>query len=344
MSKVLSISESYVKAVEGADIPTLRVSGIVGENFAGSQLADAVEHYAKQGGEVRLILDSVGGYASDAFHFYDFVRANGLKVHVDGYGTVASAATIIMAAAGRKRSRLSPNSEYLIHNATGGDAEGVARANTKMAAIYSEVSGKDSKELLALMKQDKPMSAKDAVKMGFVGSLIELQRLAAHKTTTMEDTKLVKRTFAIDRNKALSALVTGELELEVEVNAELTEQVGTLTAELKAKATEIDELKGEVELKAEAVSAKEKAEAEVETLKAAHLAELEKVGKEAETLRAEIKKLKETPITTKVTATAADDVVDPAAPVADAPKYKKTTGEQRAAAMQARLREQSAKK
>ena len=338
MSKVLSISESYVKAVEGADIPTLRVSGVVGENFSGSQLSEAVAHYSGGSGEVRLILDSVGGYASDAFHFYDYVRANGLKVHVDGYGTVASAATIIMAAAGRKRSRLSPNSEYLVHNATGGDAEGVARANVKMAAIYSELSGKDSKAMLSLMKQDKPMSAKDAVKMGFVGSLIELQRLAAHKTTTMEDTTMVKRTFAIDRNKALSALVTGELELEVDVNSELTEQVGTLTTELKAKATEIDELKGEGELKAEANTAKEKAEAEVETLKALHLTELEKIGTEAEALRAEVKKLKETPITTKVTATAADDVQDPGT-TTDAPRFKKQTGAERAAAMQARLRE-----
>jgi len=328
MAKVLSISDKYVKAVEGASMPTLRVSGVVGENFTGSQLSEAVEYFG-DGGEVRLILDSVGGYASDAFHFYDYVRANGLKVYVDGYGTVASAATIIMAAAGRKRSRLSPNSEYLIHNATGSDAEGVARANVKMAAIYAELSGKDTKSILAIMKQDKPMSAKDAVKMGFAGEIIELQRLAAHKTNTMENTNTVKRVFAIDRNKALSALVTGELELEVDVNAELSEQVDTLAAELKAKAVELDEVKAEAEAKAEAVTAKEAAEAKVTELEAKHAADLDAVATQAEALRAEIKKLKETPITKGVKADGSPEVVEPGTPEAEPQPFKKLTAEER---------------
>jgi len=337
MSKVLSISESYVKAVEGADIPTFRVIGVIGDDFKGGHLAQAVEAY-DQGEGVRLILDTPGGDVSEAFHFYDYVRANGLKIYVDGYGKVMSAGPVLMAAAGRKRSRMAPNAELMVHNASNPDAQRVADANLKMAAIFSEVTGKDKKAILAMMKSETFMTAQQAKAAGFIGDIIQHQRLAAHKTTTMEDTTMVKRTFAIDRNKALSALVTGELELEVDVNSELTEQVGTLTTELKAKATEIDELKGEIELKAEAITAKEKAEAEVERLTALHTAELEKIGTEAEALRAEVKKLKETPITKKVTATAADDVQDPGT-TTDAPRFKKQTGAERAAAMQARLRE-----
>ena len=339
MGKVTSISDKFIKAVEGpGDHITLKVTGVIGESFTGMDLASVVDAYSHDG-TVVIEMDSVGGYLADAFTFYDQVRAKGLKVYVDGYGNVASAATIIMAAAGRKRSRLAPNAEYLVHNASGGDAETLNRANAKMAAIYAELTGKPVGDLLALMKQDKPISAQQAKKMGFVGEVIELQRLAAHKPTTMENENKATRVFAVDRDKALSALVTGKIELEVDVNAELTEQVGELTLELKAKATEIDEIKAELEAKADAITAKETAESALEAAKVSHLEELEKVGKEAEALRAEIKALKETPKAPKVAATAAPEAVEPGAKSEEPAPFKKQTSDGRVAAFQKRQRE-----
>lgn len=326
MGEVSVISSPNIVAVEGADIPTFRVSGVVGQDFTGSMLSSAVEAY----GEVRFILDSVGGYASDAFHFYDFVRSNALRVHVDGYGTVASAATVIMAAAGRKRSRISANTEYLIHNASGSDAEQVARTNKKMAAIYAELSGKGEKDILAIMKQDKPMSAKDAVKMGFVGSIIENKPVAA-KQNDMENTVKEKRVIALTASQRLGAITSGDLEVELDVDAEMSERVSAYAQEVKDLTAKLDELKGEADAKAEAITAKEAAERaladEREALKA--------VTAEAESLKAEIAKLRTTPLAYPVKAKGEETVV-PGAGTEGAPKFRKITGEERAQMIAAR--------
>lgn len=320
MSEVSVVTSSSIVALEGAEMPTFRVSGVVGQDFTGAMLAGAVETY----GEVRLVLDSVGGFASDAFHFFDYVRANGLKVHVDGYGTIASAATIIMAAAGRKRSRISANSEYLIHNASGSDAEQVARTNKKMAAIYAELSGKGEKEILAVMKLDKPMSAKDAVKMGLVGSVIENKPLAA-KHKPMENTVTEKRVIALTASQRLSAITSGELEVDMDVDAEMSERIGAYAQEVQELTAKLDELKAVADAKAEADAAK----VEAENLLAVERAALKAAADDIAALRAEIEQLKSQPIAPPVLAKG-DDNVEPGAAPADAPAWKKITGEERA--------------
>jgi len=320
MSEVSVVTSSSIVALEGAEMPTFRVSGVVGQDFTGAMLAGAVETY----GEVRLVLDSVGGFASDAFHFFDYVRANGLKVHVDGYGTIASAATIIMAAAGRKRSRISANSEYLIHNASGSDAEQVARTNKKMAAIYAELSGKGEKEILAVMKLDKPMSAKDAVKMGLVGSVIENKPLAA-KHNPMENTVTEKRVIALTASQRLSAITSGELEVDMDVDAEMSERIGAYAQEVQELTAKLDELKAVADAKAEADAAK----VEAENLLAVERAALKAAADDIAALRAEIEQLKSQPIAPPVLAKG-DDNVEPGAAPADAPAWKKITGEERA--------------
>lgn len=333
MGEVIAIDNKWIRAVEGADMPTLTITGVVGADFSGAYLAQAVEYYAKDGADVRLVLNSVGGYASDAFHFYDYIRANALRVFVDGYGTVASAATIIMAAAGRKRSRLSENTEYLVHNASGGDAEQVARTNIKMANIYAELTGKDRKELLAIMKRDKAMSAKDAVKMGFVGSIIQNQALAAQQTTNMETTK-EKRVVPLSASQRLAAITAGEVEVDIDVDAEMAQQVSAYAQEVKDLKAQLDEVKAEAEAKEEAVKAKDEAEAKLAQEREA----LEAVTKEAEALKAEIAKLKTTPLTKAVTGQG-DTVVDPPAPGAGQEQPKeKLTAQERASAFAEALR------
>ena len=332
MEKVLSISDKFVKAIEGGEYPVLKVTGMVGMDFTGMQLADAVEYMGREGGQVHIELDSMGGFVSDAFAFYDQVRVKGLKVSVDGYGMVASAATVIMAAAGRKRSRLSPNAEYLVHNASGGDAEALKRANDKMATIYAELTGKDKKAVLDLMKLDKSMSADEARKWGFVGSVIELQKLAANadKTKNMEDNKTVaeKRVFAVKPADALAAIVSGKIEVEVDVDAEAASQLTAYAGEVKALRGELDELKAEVETKDEAITA---AAGEADKLQASATEAADRATKaeaEVATLKAEIEKLKTTPIADKVKAKG-EDKQTPANSEVEEPKYKKLTAEER---------------
>lgn len=343
MGQVISIASKHIQAIEGAEIPTLRVSGTVGGDFSGAALADAVVDYAGAFGEVRVILDSFGGFASDAFAFYDTIRAEGVRLHVDGRGTVASAATVIMAAAGRKRSRLYPNAEYLIHNATGGDAEGVERANDKMESIYVELSGLSKAEVRRIMKADKPMSAQEAKRMGFVGSIVELQKLAAHadKNTTMEKGNKVERVFAVDRKEAAAAAFTGEIKLAVDVDEQLKAELDSAVKDLKAEREKIADLEASLKTKDEDIAKKDedivKAVKEAEDkLKAEH-AEALKVGGEAnEKLKAEVAelqaKIKAIPATTPVKPTPTASAEADTRPLAE--RYPKLTAEQRAAAFE----------
>lgn len=337
MEKVLSISDKFVKAIEGGEYPVLKVTGMVGMDFTGMQLADAVEYMGREGGQVHIELDSMGGFVSDAFAFYDQVRVKGLKVSVDGYGMVASAATVIMAAAGRKRSRLSPNAEYLVHNASGGDAEAIKRANKKMAAIYAELTGKDEKSILDLMKQDKSMSADEARKWGFVGSVIELQKLAAtaDKQPNMEKTTAEKRVFALSAEQRLAAALKGEVEITVDVDAEAAKQLSAYAEEVKNLKAQADELTAEVEGKDEKITA---AASEVAKLQASATEAADRATKaeaEVEKLKAEIEKLKTTPIADKVKAKG-EEAVDPGAePVK---KVVKMNAQEKHAATQAYIK------
>jgi ATP-dependent Clp protease protease subunit len=335
VSKTIGIAEKFLTAYEGGDAVTLKVTGIVGMDFSGMQLASAVESYATEG-NVIIELDSVGGFVSDAFAFYDQVRAKGLKVSVDGYGTVASAATIIMAAAGRKRSRLSPNAEYLVHNASGGDAEGLKRANEKMADIYAELTGKDRKSILAKMKEDKPMSAEDARKWGFVGSVIELQKLAAKadKTNDMEDNVKAKHAFKLTAQQVLSAALGNEIEIEMDINAEAATQLTAYAGEVKALKTEVDELKADVEAKDAAITAAASEVTKIEADKAAAEAKVAELTAKVAECEATIASLKTTPIAPKV---GPKGSVEPVVPGADneAPTHVPETEDERSEKLRA---------
>lgn len=344
--KALSNPHIVASAAAEGELPTLRVTGEVGVHFTGSDLAAAVEYY----GESRIIIDSPGGSVSDAFHFYDYIRANGLKVHVDGYGTVASATSVIMAAAGRKRSRLSPNTMYLIHNVSGNAPKDVLEAeNEKLRAIYVELTGLSRKRIKEIMDSDTPMTASQAAEMGFVGSVMELQKLAA-KANNIEDMEVNETVEAVEVEtpevpetpaaEAVEVDATPE-ETTVEVEVDITatdlvnslrgkrkvvtfnvskfygETVENLTAELKERITALDEVKAELEAKT----------TEVDTLKAKAdmVPGLEgQVAKLTETLEA----MRKTPLANSTESDAAPEVVEPAAPPV-APKPARLTFEER---------------
>ena len=307
MGNVIGIGSKFIKAASSTDgVPTFWVSGMVGVDFKGAQLAEAAGYYD----EVRILLDSVGGYASDAFAFYDFVRVNKKKVHVEGYGLVASAATIIMAAAGRSRSALAPNAEYLIHNASGSDEDALSRYNDRMAAVYAELSGMSEREIRAIMKEDKAMSAQQAKKMKLVGTVLAHEAVAA-QYTTMEDNNVttevvetveqapietpaeVEQTTEVEQEipvtpaQAVEAAFRGFITAKVKVSSELSEALASATADLKAKATELDEVKAEADDLREKLSEANDAKAKAETEAADIKAKVEQITAELERIKAE---------------------------------------------------------
>lgn len=338
MPEVIGISNPNIRAVEGTDVPTFRVSGVFGENFTGAQLAEFADHGHTKAGATHFILDSVGGDLHDAFHFYDHVRANRLKVFVDGFGRVASAATVMMAAAGKKRARLAPNALFLVHNATGGDAEFLADANHRMVSIYMELTGRGRREIQALMKEDKPINAAKAVEMGFAGSVIELQRLAAQHTDMEKETVKDKRVFAITSAQALEALVTGKVAIEFDAEKEAADQVAALTTEVKEVKAKLTEAEDEVKARNEAITAAAEKVTAAEAKAKEGATALTAMTTERDALKAELDTLKKTPIAQAVKAQG-EKVVDPEKKTGDEPRFTKASPEERHAAIVAQMHE-----
>jgi len=323
----VTLAPAYLKAVEGEAIPTFNVSGTVGEDFRGSDLARAVMSF-DEGNGVKLILNTRGGDANEAFHFYDFIRANAIKVFVDGYGQVMSAGTIIMAAAGRKRSRLAPNAEYMVHNSSGGDAERRKNADLKLSNIYAELTGKDRKVVSAMMDKETFMSAEEARKNGFVGEVIQLQKLAANADKPMSETTKVKREFPVGRDEALTALVTGKISIEADVDSDLKAQLDSAVTDLKAEQAKVADLEASLKTKPEDIAAAVKVAEDA--LKAKHEADLKTVGAEADKLKAEIDVLKKTPLEKPVKAEG-DTVVETEKTDTTDTKFEKITDAERQA-------------
>lgn len=136
--------------------------------------------------ELHVFLSSLGGDLQTALQIRALFKARGGVVcHLDGY--VASAATVI--ATGAAETLIAPTAQYLVHSTrctvdvygrglTADEIERQAKelqktakdltqADAALAAMYAEKTGKEAGEMLALMHEEKWLSASEAVSYGF---------------------------------------------------------------------------------------------------------------------------------------------------------------------------------
>jgi ATP-dependent Clp protease, protease subunit len=304
---------AYTDTYEGK--PAIFVSGFIFDGF-GLFLADYLAEEAKRAGQtITLFLQSGGGLVTEAFAFYDFVRAHSIDFRVEGYGEVGSAATIIALAAGRDKIALAENAAWFMHRAymvnewgdrIDGNPEELARINGQLASIYATESGRSEEEIIALLdKGDRgaSLSAQEAVDMGFAGGIVASARAAAfrkpqavadtdHTKTMSKTTVAVKLPIIKALASAIGQEVTAEVNIDEAVAAQLSEkdqtidelkkQIETLEASRPAEgvtAEKIGELTGQLQAAQAEASAKAQAlaakEQEFATI-SAELAELKK--------------------------------------------------------------------
>lgn len=295
---------AYTQVYEGK--PSIFLTGFIHDGY-GLEFANYIAQVSKEAGEpVTVFLNSQGGKVTEGFAFYDFIRANGIKFKIEGYGIVGSIATVMAAAAGRENIALAENAEWFVHRARfvndygetiKGNEEDLARMNAQMANVYSELTGKASADIEAIMdKGDAGYSytAAEALDMGFIGSILPSARAAAFKqlSATAHNDKPMsepkgKVPVKLSFGKAVAAAFGGEVTAEVELEqviadqlaekdqtiADLQSQIATLEAS-KAEVTpeQVDALRAELEtVKAEAskhataVAEKEQAIADLNT-------------------------------------------------------------------------------
>ena len=241
---------AYTQMIEGS--PSVFVTGFIYEGF-GTYLGQYVYDAFQAHGPVTLYINSNGGILGEAFAFYDFVRAKGIALNVEVFGTVGSAATIIAAAAGRENIHISENSDWFVHrvyfvNEWGeridGNPEEAARLNGLLVNAYMVLTGMDEAAVNALLDKgdnNASISAADAVSMGFAADIIPASKAAAFKqiAEANKPKDMTKVAVKLNFGKAVAAALGNEVTTEIDVDA-------AVAAQLTEKDEEIATLKGQI--------------------------------------------------------------------------------------------------
>ena len=184
----------------------------------GSFLAELQE---ADGEDVLVLINSVGGYVTQAAEIYEAIRSYSGKVTGKVIGQACSCASFIACA---MYCEISPIGEIFIHNCSGG-MEGDYRAmqqakdalmqtNDNIILAYQEKTGLPKEQLQKMMDKNTTLSAREAVNMGFVDKISE----NSNYETKIDDRGMVAAAFggvlpisnlSEQKRMALSALAHG---------------------------------------------------------------------------------------------------------------------------------------
>lgn len=135
---------------------------------------------AANGDDVEILINSVGGYVTQAAEIYEAIRSYKGKVTGKVIGQACSCASFIACA---MYCEISPIGEIFIHNCSGG-VEGDYRAmqqardalmqtNDNIILAYQEKTGLSKEKLQKMMDNNTTLSAREAVNLGFVDKISE---------------------------------------------------------------------------------------------------------------------------------------------------------------------------
>lgn len=300
--------------------------------------------------EVKFVIYSGGGSAFDSISLVGYLNSNGIISYTEIYGMCASAATLLAAHSGPKRTAMAPGSQFMIHNASGVLQKLVDDVNAFGIEFYRDAYGWDRKAIRSYMDANDGngtfWNSDEAKKAGICSEVMNEAKVAAHWNThaqsiAMSETKFT-RTIDVPLKVALSlaasaatAFAKGEQTVSMQIEAteneaslkELADQATAdrIAAEAKAKedtdaATAMVEAakKREEELTAQlAAKETERAAAAEQATKAAEdvvTAKAEITNKTAELVKAQeiIDKLKALPTAPAVIASMGGNVQEPA--------------------------------
>lgn len=193
------------------------IFGEIGDDFGGVTFQSVFDDINSARGDINLLIDSPGGDVADGFAIAGalkkFKRDTGRKITAHIFGTAASIATFIALQA--DEIIIEPNGRFLIHEPKGalqGNKDDFEKAADQLETITNELvdlyvakSNLSRKKVLALMDEDRFLTAQEAEKMGFVKVAEEVLKAVAK----FDSLKLKNTEMAKENNAALEALAKG---------------------------------------------------------------------------------------------------------------------------------------
>lgn len=158
------------------------ISGQFNDEMANSVIAQLLFLEMQDADEdVNMYINSPGGQIGSMYAIYDCMSYIKNDIVTLGLGTIASAASFILAAGTKGKRFALPNSGIMIHELSGGmggkvtDMELYTKRSLylkeKMAEQYHEFTGKDIETIKLDMERDHWLTAEEAVDYGLVDKI-----------------------------------------------------------------------------------------------------------------------------------------------------------------------------
>ena len=235
-------------------------------------------------GDISVNIKSYGGDVHEALAIYDMIRTIPNKVTTRVVGASASAATIISLAGDIRL--ITANSRYLIHkpmSMAAGNSDDIEKVlgelkgyDKQLIDMYVARTNLSYDQVLNLMRENKFITASQAVEMGFIDGVIPEKDKQIKQPVNKNEKEMSKKIFeALKVDNEADALVTLSLMQETisgfEAKAKEDEDKKEMKkAEGEDKEKEIEDLKAEIaklKKKLEEKDEEEKKEAVANVLK-----------------------------------------------------------------------------
>ena len=247
---------------EQLDAETVRFNGEIGFDITALKISKALNENKK------IVLNSSGGSLLEGYNIRDTIEFINPKVDIGVIGICASATTV--AIMGLQNSWASENSKFLAHapwiivqgNSTELKAysQKLKEAEIDLANFYASHSGVDVKEWLALMSENKFISAQEASTKYSIVSKIKFNQKPSKMS---EETKELKT--VLEQAKSLFGSIF-QAKAEKEEDEDLKKENATLKTEIEALKKKLAAFEEEEEEKKEAKAQLEESQVKVSNL------------------------------------------------------------------------------
>lgn len=132
--------------------------------------------------DIKIFINSQGGHVESGDTIYDMIRFVKPRVKIIGTGWVASAGALIFAAAEKEDRLCLPNTRFLLHQPSGGvmgqatdigiEAKEIVKMRGRLNQIFADATGQSVSRIEKDSDRNFWMSAKEAIKYGLVGKVI----------------------------------------------------------------------------------------------------------------------------------------------------------------------------